>query len=129
MVHLLDEKAAIAFGKNTSWCTTNGRYRYYAQQGDIYVVIPKYPSHRYEKYQLHYASKQCKDENDDSFKFSRLVELYPELRVAFGKIPEYQDLGILSVDEADLKRRAEARAQREKARGDEIESILKSMWS
>lgn len=124
VVHLLDGQAAEYFGQGTSWCTRRDgqMFKHYANQGDIYVVIPKYPSPKQERYQLHIHSKQCKDKDDASFKFILLIGKFPELKEYFKTIPEYADLPYIQDGDAVEKHR-----QREEKRKQEIADFLKAL--
>lgn len=63
------EKAACYYGQGTKWCTgaTRGMnmYIHYHTQGPLYIVIPKKPKHQKEKYQIHLATDQFKDDKDE----------------------------------------------------------------
>lgn len=124
VVHLMDAQAAEYFGQGTSWCTRRnmGLFAHYAGQGDIYVVIPKYPRPAQERYQLHISSKQCKDQNDTTFKFILLIGKFPELKEYFKTIPEYAELPYLQDGDAVEKHR-----QREEKRKQEIADFLKTL--
>lgn len=79
-----DQAAACRYGRNTRWCTaaTRGQnlFSHYHQKGPLYIVIPKNPTHENEKYQLHFATNQYMDEEDDPINIGQfLKEKYPSL--------------------------------------------------
>lgn len=57
-------EAACTLGHGTKWCTTSGAFEEYSKDGPLYIMIPKKPQHKNEKYQLHIESKQLMDEDD-----------------------------------------------------------------
>jgi hypothetical protein len=58
-------EAACSLGHGTNWCTTSGAFEQYNEQGPLHIAIPKKPSHKNEKYQLHIESNQFMDEGDE----------------------------------------------------------------
>ena len=57
-------EAACTLGHGTKWCTTSGAFEQYSEDGPLYIMIPKKPRHKNEKYQLHIESKQLMDKDD-----------------------------------------------------------------
>lgn len=57
-------EAACTLGHGTKWCTTSGAFEQYSKDGPLYIMIPKKPQHKNEKYQLHIESKQLMDKDD-----------------------------------------------------------------
>ena len=100
--------AACYYGRGTRWCTAATRgvnyFDSYNHQGKLYILIPKKPTHPGEKYQLHFQSGSCMDENDESVnimniltkRFGDLVPLFME------KEPAMQD-SIIFADDSVLE--------------------------
>lgn len=131
VIKLLDETASKYFGRGTRWCTsgeTNNMFNYYHNDGSIYVVLPKKPKELkegwFEKYQLHPASRQCKDVFDDTYKFPRLIQDYPELIDVFKDNPDFEDVAVLhqSRDPEAQRKKEEQERQRQK----EIDDLIAS---
>jgi hypothetical protein len=85
-----NEAAACKYGRDTRWCTAavhgNNYFDQYNRQGPMYILIPKTPKYTGEKYQLHFASGQFMDENDDPVSLSSLLGAegrFPKLREFF----------------------------------------------
>jgi len=82
------EAAACKYGHETRWCTasTKGQnmFDYYNKQGPLYIVIPKNPRRKGEKYQLHLESDSYMDEKDDDVEIDTLLDRFPSLE----KVPE-----------------------------------------
>lgn len=57
-------EAACSLGHGTKWCTTSGAFEDYSKDGPLYIMVPKKPKHRNEKYQLHIETKQFMDKDD-----------------------------------------------------------------
>jgi len=86
IIEPLNEPAACYYGQGTRWCTSgknNNMFDTYAQDGSIYIIIPKHPSYPGEKYQFHFESNQFMDPQDDPVDLSALVKKYPGLKNAF----------------------------------------------
>jgi hypothetical protein len=70
------------YGRATKWCTAankNCMFDHYYSDGPLYIVVPKNPQYKGEKYQLHFASEQYMDEKDDEVNLLELINNYPEL--------------------------------------------------
>lgn len=129
VVELFDTEAACYYGQGTRWCTSarnNNMFNAYIKDGPMFVVIPKQPRHVGEKYQLHPASKQCKDETDITYKFSKLITDYPELYDALRGIPAFQDIPALQ-DKETFERRAQEKAEQERQRQKAMEDFIASL--
>jgi hypothetical protein len=65
-----DQNAACYYGQGTRWCTaaTKGSnyFGHYSKDGPLYILLPKQPKYDGEKYQLHFASEQFMDEDDNA---------------------------------------------------------------
>jgi len=91
---VLDQEAACYLGQDTDWCTavtgldgrTNNYFNEYNKDGPLYVVIPKHPKYKGEKYQLHFESEQFMDDQDSSVAPYVLIEHYPQLHEVFHSI-------------------------------------------
>lgn len=93
-----DEAAACYYGQGTRWCTAaknHNMFDTYADQGTLYIVIPKHPEHTGEKYQLHFESGQYMDEGDNPVTMRQLLERFPTLRTALAE--EGRAHGVLSL--------------------------------
>ncbi|CAB4129251.1 hypothetical protein UFOVP112_349 [uncultured Caudovirales phage] len=93
-----DEAAACYYGQGTRWCTAaknHNMFDSYADQGTIYIVIPKHPEHSGEKYQLHFESGQYMDEGDNPVTMRQLLERFPTLKTALEE--EGRAHGVLSL--------------------------------
>jgi hypothetical protein len=52
---LRDEKEAIYYGRSTRWCTAsdkNSLFNHYNKDHLLYVIVPKKPQYKHEKYQI-----------------------------------------------------------------------------
>jgi hypothetical protein len=93
-----DEAAACYYGQGTRWCTAaknNNMFDSYANDGTLYIVMPKHPEHQGEKYQLHFESSQYMDESDNPVTMRQLLERFPTLKTALEE--EGRAYGILSL--------------------------------
>jgi hypothetical protein len=77
----LNEKAACYYGQGTVWCTsaTDSRnyFEHYNTRGNLYILLPKVPKYKGEKYQLHISSGQFADENDSMYSLETLQGRFP----------------------------------------------------
>lgn len=68
-----DEEASIYYGQGTRWCTaatTSANYfDRYNNEGPLYILIPKQPTHQGEKYQIHMAIRK-----DDSAELAEFMD-------------------------------------------------------
>ena len=84
-----DQSAACYYGQGTRWCTASTKSRNYFQEynkdGPLYIVIPKNPKHKGEKYQLHFESYSFMDENDAGVDIYKLMKRWPQLHKLFHK--------------------------------------------
>lgn len=79
-----DQQAACYYGQGTMWCTAATRgsnyYERYARQGKLYILLPQQPRYDGEKYQLHFASGQFMDEEDEPIDLPDLLDVrFPQL--------------------------------------------------
>jgi len=83
----MDEAAACYYGQGTKWCTAATRgdnmFDDYAQRGALYIVIPRDPEYRGEKYQLHFVDQQFMDERDDPVPLIKIFQRFPQLQTFF----------------------------------------------
>lgn len=75
---------ARRYGRGTKWCTSTrnlleSSFDSYNYDGPLYIVIPKHPSYKGEKYQLQPGSFTYMNEEDKRVIPSELFEKYPEL--------------------------------------------------
>ena len=96
VVKLLDETAAKFWGRNTQWCTAAQRgnmFRYYANQGPLFVITPRKPTLPGERYQYwfdqDYRDKmQFMNEHDEPVNPLSL-RFYAKLQNIFSKITDH----------------------------------------
>jgi hypothetical protein len=73
-----NEAAACKYGKGTRWCTAATRgenyFNQYNKKGFLYILIPKHPKYKGEKYQLHFETNNFMDENDKYIPLPRLLK-------------------------------------------------------
>jgi len=78
-----DKEAACYYGQGTQWCTssTKGKNYFdeYNKSGNLYIIIPKNPTHTGEKYQLSLADDQYTDETDEEIDELMLIKRWPQL--------------------------------------------------
>jgi hypothetical protein len=79
-----NEAAACKYGKNTKWCTaaTQGQnyFEQYNKKGPLYILIPKKPKYKGEKYQLHFETNSFMNEKDSPINLkSLLTQRFPSL--------------------------------------------------
>lgn len=65
------ENASCALGHGTNWCTasrTNSMFNNYNEKGPLYVITPKNPKYKGEKYQFHpeYGQFMNEEDSDDT---------------------------------------------------------------
>ena len=92
-----DKAGSQRIGRGTEWCTawtkTDNRFDSYNKQGPLYVLVPKHPTHEGEKYQIHFATEETKNErNRDVSLVNLLINRFPKL-YDFFKSQEDIDLG------------------------------------
>ena len=63
-----DQQAACYYGQGTNWCTSSTRganyFDQYTRSGPLYIIIPKKPEQKDEKYQFSPSSNMFMQEND-----------------------------------------------------------------
>jgi hypothetical protein len=57
----------------------------YNRQGPLYILLPKTPNYKGEKYQLHFPSSQYMDEDDEPVTFQEIFGRFPQLLDWFKK--------------------------------------------
>jgi hypothetical protein len=64
----MDQQAACYYGQGTQWCTSSTRganyFDQYTRKGPLYIIIPKKPENKDEKYQFSPSSNMFMQEND-----------------------------------------------------------------
>lgn len=85
----LDVEAAVYYGQGTQWCTAarnNNMFDRYFKGGEhkMYIFLPKQPQYDGEKYQIHPASGQFMDEQDDP-----IDDAYHFLSTRFGDLVQF----------------------------------------
>lgn len=79
---------ACYYGQSTRWCTAareDNMFDEYNRNGPLYIIIPKHPSYKDEKYQLSFETEQYMDEKDDPVQLEDLVNKYPEIESGLQK--------------------------------------------
>ena len=70
-------------GRGTKWCTAStddkNRFEHYIIRGPLYIVVPKKPAYKGEKYQLHFFTWSIMNELDDRVPFYELLYRWPHL--------------------------------------------------
>lgn len=104
--HDLDasRRAAGGMGEGSAdWCTKGqDNFNRYTRQGPLYILLPKNPEHKGERYQLHFPTNQFMDEHDDPVTniYRLLVEKFPDLLNYFKKAePKINALLVFADDE------------------------------
>lgn len=110
VIHPTTERAACWWGRGSRWCTAtknpeDSMFNSYNSGGDLYILIPKNPKHKGEKYQIHVPNDVKSKHLSDvptSISFMDEKDDYADLQ-KFLKDPVYakplQDL--LGVEEND----------------------------
>lgn len=78
-----DMEASQYYGAGSIWCTAarnDNRFDSYNARGPLYIILPKKPKHVGEKYQLHFADDEFKNENDNGVSLTYLINRFPTLR-------------------------------------------------
>ena len=89
-----DKASACYYGQGTKWCTAatnNNMFDTYAEDGSLYILIPKNPKYVGEKYQLHFETAQFMDETDEHIdivdmfnrRFPQLKKVFNDYRYVF----------------------------------------------
>lgn len=86
------EEESCHYGRGTKWCTAatkgNNKFSHYNSQGPLYIIVPKVPTYKGEKYQIHKESESYMDEMDQEVSLHPFLLKYPEVnRVLF---PEFK---------------------------------------
>jgi len=92
-----DKAGSQRIGRGTEWCTawtkTDNRFDTYNKQGPLYVLVPKHPKREGEKYQIHFATEETKNErNRDVSLVNLVINRFPKL-YDFFKTTLDMDLG------------------------------------
>lgn len=98
---LHNEQEACYYGRGTKWCTaaTKGENMYedYAEDGTMYVIIPKKPRYNGEKYQLLVEHKgvlgDLMNERDEDVAYGVMYNMYPEVAAAISEFADYERYG------------------------------------
>ena len=103
IIQPLTEAAACYYGKGTRWCTAATRgsneFEEYIKDGPLYILIPKEPEYKGEKYQLHFESESYMNEEDDSVSFGKLLQRFPDLKT-WDIVPNQEHFNI-AIDNGD----------------------------
>lgn len=79
---------ACYYGQSTKWCTAaknDNMFDYYNKKGPLYIIIPKNPRYKDEKYQLSFDTNQFMNEKDEQVSLDELVEEYSGIKVGLAK--------------------------------------------
>ena len=94
VIRPLDQQASCYYGQGTRWCTAatkgDNMFNAYSKHGPLFIIIPKNPQYKGEKYQLAYESGQLMNEKDEPELLGKLKEfpgfakflesLYPDIK-------------------------------------------------
>jgi hypothetical protein len=92
---------ACYYGQSTRWCTAaknDNMFDHYNKSGPLYIIVPKQPRYKDEKYQLSFETEQYMNEKDEGIKLDKLLELYPEIKAGLSKY-------FIPLEESDLNDR------------------------
>jgi hypothetical protein len=90
IIQPLTEQASCKYGAGTKWCTTSKKdnmFKKYSKRGPIYILIPKKPAYKNEKYQIGIEVGEYKNEKDKDVNYNYLIDRFPELKT----IDEFTD--------------------------------------
>lgn len=73
VIHPKTEPAACLYGRDTTWCTTSGQFKYYHSKGPLYILFDKRieadaRTNPMKKLQFHFETNQFMDARDRSLK-------------------------------------------------------------
>lgn len=89
------EEASCYYGQNTKWCTAatggDNMFDSYSRAGNLYIIIPKNPSHGGEKYQVHFNPVTMMNELDEEVDFETMMEKFPEFFEKAAEAGELED--------------------------------------
>ena len=88
-----DKAAACYYGQGTKWCTAarnNNMFDHYNRDGKMYILLPKTPQYDGEKYQIHFASEQFMDDEDNQVSdiLQLLQERFGDLIPVFDRVED-----------------------------------------
>jgi hypothetical protein len=97
---LSNKEEACYYGRGTRWCTAaknDNMFEEYNEDNTLYVIIPKNPRHKGEKYQISIPDddgdiEDLMDETDEPIELKDLVTLYPEIIQIHAIDKYYQEL-------------------------------------
>jgi hypothetical protein len=102
---LSNKEEACYYGRGTRWCTAaknDNMFEEYNEDNTLYVIIPKNPRHKGEKYQISIpnddgdmedpSATDLMDETDEPIEIKDLVTLYPEIIQIHAIDKYYQEL-------------------------------------
>lgn len=80
-----DKAAACYYGQATRWCTAATRgendFETYNSQGPLYMVLPRRPDYKDQKYQLHFPTEQFTNEQNTNIDLLDLLDRFEGLRM------------------------------------------------
>jgi hypothetical protein len=104
-----DQDAACYYGQGTRWCTaakqSNNYFKDYNDDGPLLILLPKNPQYDGEKYQVHGASGQVMNEQDEPVELFALLARFPKtnLRDILSDADEAWEDYVETMDPDDLK--------------------------
>ena len=75
------EESSCFYGQGTTWCTAGddgNRFEDYNEDGPLYILIPKIPKNKGEKYQIHFATTQYMNKKNNRVNRKFLIDRFPE---------------------------------------------------
>lgn len=92
------EVESCHYGRGTRWCTaaTKGAnmFDHYSKEGELYILVPKKPTHKGEKYQLQFESSQYMNELDHPEDLLELIVKFPLILKIFQCVYKAKNLFI-----------------------------------
>ena len=82
------EAEAKYYGRGSRWCTAakkDNMFARYNADGPLFIVVPKRPRYKGEKYQLHVQTAQYMNEKDEEVPLFCLLDRYKEIEPALNE--------------------------------------------
>jgi hypothetical protein len=85
--HPTTEQESYRIGRGTQWCTAakeGNMFNHYNSNGPMYIIVPKreYRQYPQEKYQIHQATGQFMNDQDEPVSFGELLGRFPGISTA-----------------------------------------------
>ena len=105
------------YGRGTKWCTASikgeNMFDEYNRKAQLYIIVPKYPKYKREKYQIHYETDSYMNEKDKPVDIKDLVSRFPILKKTIKTINSAIKIGDIDLikyihEELDLQTNQES---------------------